>query len=65
MDQLYMLFNEEIFLKLKNTNWEFESKPDSRTATNKNEKFIELDRSKTLDTKTTTPKNENIIRIEF
>jgi len=64
MDQLYMSFHEEIFLKLKNTNWEFETKPDSLIATNKKEKFIKLDCSST-DNKTTNLEKENIIKIEF
>lgn len=64
MDQLYMSFHEEIFLKLKNTNWEFETKPVSLTVPDKKEKFIELDCS-SADNKNTTPKKENIIKIEF
>jgi len=59
-----MSFPDEIFLKLKNTNWEFETKPDSLTATNKKEKFIELDCS-TAENKSTTPEKNNIIKIEF
>ena len=64
MDQLHMSFHEEIFLKLKNTNWEFETKPDSLTVINKKEKFIKLDCS-SPDIKKTTPQKENILKIEF
>lgn len=64
MDQLRMSFQEEILLKLKKTDWEFETKPDSQVTPKPKEKFIELDCS-TPDNKNSTPTKENILKIEF
>jgi hypothetical protein len=55
MDQLTLSFHEEFLLKLKTTNWEFESRPDSLEKISPNSKFIQLDRS---DTETKSSKSE-------
>ena len=54
MDQLTLSFHEEFLLKLKTTDWEFESKPDNIEKFAPHSKFIQLDRG-TSDKKTITP----------
>ena len=45
MDQLTLSFHEELLLKLKPTDWEFVSRPDSLEKISPNAKFIQLDRN--------------------
>ena len=45
MEQLTLSFHEELLLKLKSTDWEFPSRPDSFEGISPNSKFIQLDRS--------------------
>lgn len=45
MDQLSLSFHEEFLLKLKSTDWEFESRPENLEKTSSHSKFVQLDRS--------------------
>jgi hypothetical protein len=58
MDQLTLSFHEELLLKLKSTNWEFESRPDSLEKISPNSKFVQLDRSGT-ETRNSKPDKNN------
>lgn len=54
MEQLSLSFHEEFLLKLKSTDWEFESRPDNLEKIPSDNKFIQLDRS-TSDKRPTKP----------
>ena len=58
MEQLTLSFHEELLLKLKSTDWEFPSRPDSIEKISPNSKFIQLDRSST-QTKNGKPEISN------
>jgi hypothetical protein len=58
MEQLTLSFHEELLLKLKPTDWEFVSRPDSFEGISPNSKFIQLDRS-SAQTKSGKPEKSN------
>ena len=45
MDQLTLSFHDEFLLKLKTTEWEFESRPKNLDKATPDSKFVQLDRS--------------------
>jgi hypothetical protein len=58
MEQLTLSFHEELLLKLKSTDWEFVSRPDSLEKISAHSKFIQLDRSIT-ETRNGKPEKNN------
>ena len=60
MDQLSLSFHEEFLLKLKSTDWEFESRPENLEETTSHSKFVQLDRSVPEKRNSHSDKNNSI-----
>ena len=63
MEQLALTFGEQTSYKLKNTNWDFNFKPDYLKKTNPNDKFFKLDRS-VYKSENKIPERESFIKIK-
>ncbi len=57
MDQLTLSFREEFLLKLKSSNWEFESRPENLEKVSPDKKFVQLDQSSSDSRPGNTDKN--------